>query len=156
MTKNVKTVIFFTSMKSIMGKGRIAQVGALVLTGFMCAVCSPPPDRIAAPPETSPLSHEAVGYAVISVSYARVLSEPEEEAVSLGVVSGGTVVTVLERRLILKNRTPASGGERSGNTPDPEAAYWLLTEGSHKGWIKAGQAFIYESEEKARTAAAGF
>jgi hypothetical protein len=143
-------------MKSIKGIRRLAQVSVLIFVVLVHTACYPRPDQIARPPETAPLSAQAVGYAVVGISYARILSEPEDGAVSLGVVSGGTVLKVLERRLILKEQDSTSGGERSGNTPDPEAAYWLLTEGSHKGWIKAGQAFIYESEEKARTAAAGF
>jgi hypothetical protein len=152
MTKNAKAVIFFT-MKSIMGSGRFAQVSALLFVVFVCFACSPRTDRIVSPPETPPLSPQTIGYAVIGVSYARILSEPEDGAVSLGVASGGTVLKILERRLIRKSQGASSGGK----TPESaEAEYWLLTEGSHTGWIPAGQAFIYESEEKARTAAAGF
>jgi hypothetical protein len=137
-------------MESIEGRWIFTQVIGVMFLGFTFAACSPSPDRIVEPPETPPLSGRTVGYAVISVSYARILNKPENGAVSFGVVSGGTVLKVLERRLVRKN--PAGETSRNPGEAGMEAEYWLLTEGSRAGWIPGRQAVIYDTEEKARTA----
>lgn len=111
------------------------------------AACSPRVSGIPRPPENPPLSGAAIGYAVVSAVYARVLNEPDASAVSLGVVSEGTVLTVMERRLV---RPDAGGNALAAASP----VYWVLTEGIHAGWIPDDALVIYASKEKALTAAA--
>jgi hypothetical protein len=128
----------------------LAQGRVLLVLFLAFTACSPNPDRISGPPSVPPLSGAALGYAVVTAAYVRILGEPDASAVSLGVVGEGTVLTVLERRLVRSN----TGGtaEGAGSTP---AVYWVLVEGSHKGWLPVSVLSIYDSKEKAQTAAAG-
>ncbi|GHU14599.1 hypothetical protein FACS1894161_5290 [Spirochaetia bacterium] len=131
-------------VKMTLMQGRAPVVLAILLAAL--AACSPQASSIPRLPETLPLSGTALGYAVVSAAYARVLSEPDASAVSLGVVSEGTVLTILERRLV---RPDLTGSARSGLP-----AYWVLTEGTHAGWLPDDALIIYDSKEKALTAAA--
>jgi hypothetical protein len=70
----------------------------------------------------------------VTVSYARILGEPEAGGVSLGYVREGALLRALERKL-------AADGE-----------YWILTEGAQTGWLPESSLAVYATEEKAKTA----
>ncbi|MCL1815075.1 MAG: hypothetical protein FWG27_04570 [Treponema sp.] len=90
------------------------------------------------PPSTSPFSRSVIGYAVVTVSYTRVLDEPSLDSVALGYVREKTILTVLERRLI-----------NEGDTRQ----YWVFTEGIYRGWLPESVIALYDNEGKAQTAA---
>jgi len=89
------------------------------------------------PPLTFPLSQSYIGYGVINMSYTRVSAGIEENAASIGYLRQGSVVRVIERRLV----------KSEGKT---EA--WVLIEGSVKGWLKESLMDIYGNESQAITA----
>ena len=60
------------------------------------------------------------------------------DGVSLGFVREKTIVAVLERRLVKE-------GENQ--------QFWVLTEGSYRGWLPESVIKLYDNEGKARTAA---
>jgi hypothetical protein len=136
VTKETKTIIIFTTMSLRFYKFP-GQVGAvLFLIGFFLG-CSP--EAEIDPPVTPLLSRDVLGYGVVSASYTRVLDEPANNGVALGYVRERTILRVLERRLV-------RNGESSG--------YWLLTEGTYRGWLPESVIDIYDNEGKAQTAAA--
>ena len=89
------------------------------------------------PPLTSPLSQEQIGYGVVNVSYTRVNAEPEDDGVSPGYLRRGSVVRVIERRLIKK---------------DAKTESWVLVEEAFRGWLKESLVDIYDNESQAVTA----
>ena len=93
------------------------------------------------PPLTSPLSQIHIGYGVVNISYTRVNSEPDENSASPGYLRQGSVITIIERRLI----------RNSGETES-----WVLvegnTEGNVKGWLRETQVDVYDNEQQAHTA----
>jgi hypothetical protein len=93
------------------------------------------------PPETPPLSRAVIGYGVINVSYTHAADIPDAAGLSLGYLRRGSVVKILERRLV----------KNAGNTES-----WVLAEeGSAKkvqGWLPALVVDIYDSEGRAKTA----
>jgi hypothetical protein len=95
------------------------------------------------PPPTPPLSRPVIGYGVVSVSYTLVTEEPGEGALSLGYLRRGSLVKVLERRVI-KHRESAE--------------HWVLAEGTvpqgqSRGWLRESVVDIYDNEFQAKTAA---
>ncbi|MDR1506907.1 MAG: hypothetical protein LBI67_07360 [Treponema sp.] len=102
------------------------------------SACSPGERKISDPPVTPPLSRPVIGYCVVNVSYTRIMNEPSPDGVSLGYVREKTVLRVLERRLV-------QNGEASG--------YWVFVEGAHSGWLPETVVDVYDTEEKAGTAA---
>jgi hypothetical protein len=66
------------------------------------------------------------------------MKEPNPESVSLGYVREKTVVRILERRLV-----------RNGET----AEYWVRVEKDYSGWLPEKVVDIYDTGEKADTAA---
>jgi hypothetical protein len=95
------------------------------------------------PPSTPPLSRPVIGYGVINVSYTLVVDQPGEGERSLGYLRRGSLVKVLERRILKKQETA-----------DP----WVLAEGTvspgqSRGWIKESAVDIYGNEFQAKTAA---
>jgi len=93
---------------------------------------------VVSPPLTFPLSQSYIGYGVVNVSYTRVSASIEESGSSSGYLRQGSVVRIIERRLV----------KNEGKT---EA--WVLVEGTAKGWIKESLIDIYSNESQAVTAA---
>ena len=101
------------------------------------------------PPLTSPLSQTFIGFGVVNVSYTRVAAQPEEdsltedsgensaETASPGYLRRGSVVRILQRRLVKSQEKPES---------------WVLVNGSCTGWLKESLVDIYDTESQARTA----
>ena len=119
------------------GYGRQGITGIILLFLFLGIIsCTPKADI--EPPIKTPLSRSVLGYGVIIVSYTRVMNEPGYDGVALGIVRENTIVTVLERHL-----------EKKGEIQE----YWVLTEGSYKGWLPESVIKLYDSEGKAKTAA---
>lgn len=109
---------------------------------FFLAACDAKKEEIpVVPPLTSPLSQSYIGYGVVNVSYTRVTMQPEEaapaESAAPGYLRRGSVVCVLERRLV-KNQDRADS--------------WVLVEGSCMGWLKEALVDIYDNESQAHTA----
>jgi hypothetical protein len=71
-------------------------------------------------------------------SYTHILDQPNTEAVSLGYLREGSLVSVLERRLIDQNNKTES---------------WVFVKGMYEGWLKEEYIMIYENEAQAKTAA---
>jgi len=90
------------------------------------------------PPLTFPLSQSYIGYGVINVSYTRVSAGIEESSVSAGYLRQGSVVRIIERRLV----------KNEGKTET-----WVLVDGTAKGWLKESLMDIYGNESQAITAA---
>jgi len=113
----------------------------LFLPALLLAACAPREESIARPPETPPLSREVVGeepvigYGVVNASYTHLRSEPGENGVSLGYVRMGSIVKLLERRLMANDES------------------WVFAEGEFSGWLPETELSIFESEDKAKTAA---
>jgi hypothetical protein len=115
----------------------------VALVFLLLAACRQKKDEIVvSPPLTFPLSQSYVGYGVINVSYTRVSASIEESGASVGYLRQGSVVRVIERRLV----------KEEGKT---EA--WVLveglTEGAAKGWLKESLMDIFDNESQAETAA---
>jgi len=94
-------------------------------------------EKPVSPPLTFPLSQSYIGYGVINVSYTRISAGIEESSPSAGYLRQGSVVRIIERRLI----------KTEGKT---EA--WVLVEGTSKGWLKETLIDIYGNESQAVTA----
>jgi len=93
---------------------------------------------VVSPPLTFPLSQSYIGYGVINVSYTRVNAGIEESGASTGYLRQGSVVRIIERRMV----------KNEGKTET-----WVLVEGSAKGWLKESLMDIYGNESQAITAA---
>ena len=96
------------------------------------------------PPVTHPLAREYIGFGVVNVSFAHVLSEPGPSGVSQGYLRRGTVMRVIERRQVI--------GRGSSQL-------WVLAEGNYQGsgtissgWLEEAMLEIYDSERQANTA----
>ena len=96
------------------------------------------------PPITHPLAREYIGFGVVNVSFAHVLSEPGPSGVSQGYLRRGTVMRVIERRQV---------------TNRGSSQLWVLAEGNYQGsgtissgWIEEAMLEIFNSERQANTA----
>jgi hypothetical protein len=89
-------------------------------------------------PASPLLSRDFIGFGVIVVSYTHVLDKPQSNALSQGYVRRGSIVKVLERRLVRK---------------DGEGRPWVLIEGDYQGWLEESNMQIYDNEPQAKTAA---
>ena len=89
------------------------------------------------PPITSPLTQAQIGYGVVNVSYTRINADPQENSVSPGYLRQGSVVRIIERRLIHH---------------DEKSESWVLAEGAYTGWLRESQVDIYDNEPQAETA----
>jgi len=87
------------------------------------------------PPPTFPLSRTVLGYVVITDSFTQLLDRPGSEGVSLGVLRKGTILPVLERRMVQDNN---------------QAERWIFVSAAEKGWVResAGQVFQHGSPGK--------
>ena len=95
------------------------------------------------PPVTHPLKRDYIGFAVITGSFTHLLDEPGGE-LSKGYLRRGTVVRILERRIVTIRETAES---------------WVLAEGNYsgqgspsQGWIQESFVDIYDNESRAVTA----
>jgi hypothetical protein len=118
-----------------MSKGR--QVIGILLLLLLWGCGEKKEEKPVIPLTTSPLSRRVIGFGVINVSYTHVSAEPEEGSVSLGYLRRGSLVRVLERRIIKTGESPAS---------------WVLAEGGARGWLREELVDIYDNEGRARTA----
>ena len=90
------------------------------------------------PPLTSPLSQVYIGYGVVNTSFTRVNSDPDENSTSQGYLRQGTVIKILERRLVRDSEGTES---------------WILAEENVKGWLRESLVDVYDNEPQAQTAA---
>jgi hypothetical protein len=113
------------------------QVPALLVLLILSSCGKQKTDNIILPPVTAPLSRTVIGYGVINVSYTQLKTEPVEEGGSHGYMRRGSVVRILERRVI--------------KTED-SIERWVLAEGSYQGWLQEEIVDIYDNELQAHTA----
>ncbi|MDR2491700.1 MAG: hypothetical protein LBD20_09905 [Spirochaetaceae bacterium] len=97
------------------------------------------PDKDIVPPITAPLYRKVIGYGVVNTNYTHVLDRLGAEGKSLGFLRKGSIVEVLERRPIVREDSTEN---------------WVLAGGSYRGWLREDELKIYETEAKAKTAAA--
>jgi hypothetical protein len=112
----------------------------LVLSCLSCGIGSQ--DRganepVIVPPPTPPLSRPLIGYGVISASYTHVVVEPNQAGLSLGYLRKGSIVEVLDRRLV------NNGGVTES---------WVFVGGTYQGWLPENVIQVYDNMAKARTA----
>jgi hypothetical protein len=115
------------------------QVHILLIMGivvFGCSCTRTTHEVLIVPPPTYPLSRSGIGYGVVSISYTHVVNEPGQGGVSLGYLRRGSIVQILERRLV-------TGTSES----------WILVEGNYRGWLREVEVDIYDLEAQAKTAA---
>jgi hypothetical protein len=110
----------------------------LLSVPFSMAVSGCSPKAMIDPPSTPPLTRSAIGYGVVTDSYIRVLDEPSNNGITLGYVREKTVLTILERRLVKERDTQR---------------YWVLAEGTYRGWLPESSIKLYDTQDKAETAA---
>ena len=96
------------------------------------------------PPATNPLTREYIGFGVVNVSFAHVLSEPDSTGVSQGHLRRGTVVRLIERRQIINRGITDSWVFVEGNYQVPANIF--------RGWLQETALEIYNSERRANTA----
>jgi hypothetical protein len=96
------------------------------------------------PPVTHPLTRDYIGFGVVNISFAHVLSEPGPTGVSQGHLRRGTVVRIIERRQMINRNS---------------SELWVLAEGNYegpgsisRGWLEEAVLDIYDSERRANTA----
>ena len=89
------------------------------------------------PPVTPPLSRSVIGYGVISASYTHVAAEPNQSSISLGYLRKGSIVDVLERRLV---------------NHDGKSEAWVFVEASYRGWLREDVIQVYDNAARAHTA----
>ncbi|MDR0456412.1 MAG: hypothetical protein LBH20_06995 [Treponema sp.] len=120
-----------------------SQVCWMIVLLILVSACDRKKDETPViPPLTSPLSQSFIGFGVVNVSYTRVAAQPEEDVsaedtASPGYLRRGSVVCILQRRLIKNQEKPES---------------WVFVEGSCTGWLKESLVDIYDTESQARTA----
>ena len=119
----------------------------LIGLAALCGCTAKKDDNWAAPPPTSPLSRDYIGFGVITSSFTHISAEPAEDSASLGYLRRGSLVRVARRQLIKTGDIFTS---------------WVLTEpgasGNQseslvRGWLKEDVMEIYDSEDRAKTAA---
>jgi len=89
-------------------------------------------------PPPTPILSRPLGWAVINVSYSQVFDIPNSSGVVLGYYRKAAIVSVTERKKeILKDSVVS----------------WLKNEGNEPGWIKESEIMLFDSSEKALTAA---
>ena len=121
-------------------KQHCGQVYHAVFMIFLLAACNGRREEAPAmPPPTLPLTQAQIGFGVVNVSYTRVNSEPDENSALSGHLRRGSVVRIIERRLIQTSGRPES---------------WVQIEANFQGWLRETLVDIYNNEHQARTAAA--
>ena len=115
------------------------QVSLAIIIVLLLCGCNRRREEIPViPPATSPLTQAQIGFGVVNVSYTRVNSEPDETSASPGHLRRGSVVRIIERRIIIVSARTDS---------------WVLVEESFQGWLRESLVDIYDNESQARTAA---
>jgi len=96
------------------------------------------------PPATHPLAREYIGYGVVNVSFANLLSENGPKAISQGYIRRGTILRIIERA-------------RTNNNGKIES--WVLGESNYqasgafsRGWLQESSLLIFDNESQAITA----
>jgi hypothetical protein len=119
-------------------KAVIRQVFLAAFISLSLSACNlKKEEKPVSPPLTFPLSQSSIGYGVINVSYTRLSAGIEESGSSAGYLRQGSVVRIIERRLV----------KTEGKTE-----VWVLVEGTAKGWLKETLMDIYGNESQAVTA----
>jgi hypothetical protein len=112
------------------------------IAAFTLEACSHRVDEMPfTPPPIPPLTRFVIGYGVISNSYTPMQNDPTPESVSLGYLRRGSVVEVLERRIITTRGVPKA---------------WILVNTTYRGWIREEGVQIYVNEAQAITASESF
>jgi hypothetical protein len=134
MTKTIKMVtIYYMKIKYILRQIFLAALVSLSL--FACILKKE--EKAVSLPLTFPLSQSYIGYGVVNVSYTKVNADTDENGASVGYLRQGSVVRVIERRLVKK---------------EGKTEVWVLAEGTSKGWLKESLLDIYGNESQALTA----
>jgi len=119
-------------------KDIIRQVFLAVFVSLSLTACNLRKDeKPVSPPLTFPLSQSYIGYGVINVSYTRLSADIEENSSSAGYLRQGSVVRIIERRLVKS---------------EEKTEAWVLVDGTSKGWLKESLIDIYGNESQAVTA----
>ncbi|AEJ19582.1 hypothetical protein [Gracilinema caldarium] len=106
------------------------------LSSLSCFLANP--EQQLHPPVTFLLSRSVIGYVVITNSYTQLLDHYGRKGVSLGVLRKGTILPVLERRIL-------QDGESTTER-------WILVSGEEKGWIRESSGKMYQTQAQAQTA----
>ena len=121
-------------------KGIIRQVFLAAFIPLSLGGCNLKKDEPkVSPPLTFPLSQSYIGYGVINVSYTRLSSGIDESGSSAGYLRQGSVVRIIERRLVKS---------------EEKTEAWVLVEsieGNTKGWLKESLMDIYGNINQAVT-----
>jgi hypothetical protein len=120
---------------------------ALILA-FSCSRSSE--EQPVLPPATHPLAREYIGYGVVNVSFANLLSENGPKAVSQGYIRRGTIIRIIER---------------AKNNNNGKIESWVLGESNYqalstpgasgnvsRGWLQESALLIFDNESQANTA----
>jgi len=137
MTKNIKAGIFFINMR-VTVKYTLGQAFVLLFALLQIACNVKKEENPVIPPETSPLSRDYIGFGVINSSYTHISEDPSVDSVSLGYLRRGTIVRVVRRQSVKTGSGSVS---------------WVYIEGNQPGWLKENAMNIYDSENRAKTAA---
>jgi hypothetical protein len=116
---------------------KMSCIFLIMLISFFSVSCNKNRDASIVPPSSPPLTRSVIGYGMLTESYTHILDQPNTEAVSLGYLREGSVVPVLERKIIEQNNKSES---------------WVLVKGTYEGWLKEELIMIYENEAQAKTA----
>jgi hypothetical protein len=119
------------------------MIGQVLIGAYICLLLSAcglfkKEETVVSPPLTFPLSQSYIGYGVVNISYTLLSAGIEESGPSPGHLRQGDVVRIIERRMV----------KNEGKTE-----FWVLVEGTAKGWLKEPLIDIYGNESQAVTAA---
>ena len=121
--------------------------GFILLFPLFLLCCSRNPEEIPViPPPTNPLIREFIGYGVVSVPFIHVVDEPHQDGASLGYLRKGSLVKIIERR-ILRNR----GNPETWVLVDVQ--YSGVPDGKIRGWLGGNSISVFDNEVQALTAA---
>ena len=121
-----------------------------VLAALFCLFlfsCSRTSDEIPIiPPPTNPLTRDYIGYGVVNTSFLHIVSEPRLNSDSLGFLRRGSLVKIIERRVLFSRGT---------------AETWVMIEIQHpgpperiiQGWLLEETINVFNNESQAVTAA---
>jgi len=116
---------------------------SFVLCSLLFASCDRKKEDIpSAPPVTSPLSREYIGYGVITASFTHITADPVDDSPSIGYLRRGSLVRIVKRQTIKTQNVFVKWVLTDGSSEDTEAA----------GWLKEEVMDIYDNERQARTA----
>ncbi|MCL2382051.1 MAG: hypothetical protein FWC64_10780 [Treponema sp.] len=116
----------------------------LVLPVFLSGCHRFSPNLPVTPPATHPLVRQHIGYGVVNVSFAHLLSEPHPGGESQGHLRRGTVLRVIERRHIINPGSSESWVLAEENFRPPEVP--------SRGWLPETVVEIFDRESRANTA----